>query len=550
MLYKRSFNIKNKRLIIVASILAIIIALSQIIGYNIDNYYTIKSIGTTHETVIKSVIKFIGLAIIFESIFVVIFNKIESYKVKEDNSENLNFLNSRKMFFIYFLLIVICYTPYFLHYYPGICSNDSLYELVEAKWSMGNLVNHHPVFHIFIIHICEKIGNIFGNSDEYGVAVYSIMQLIFTSFVFSYTSRYLTIKKVNKYIILGIMMFFILYVPFGIYSVTMWKDVPFALFMLLWLIELYELVTNEKYLNNKKQIIKFLTIAIMVILFRNNGIYVVTITLMTSIFAMIGKRKKMLFCTIFIIVFYLLYKGPIFKVLNIKDGPKKEALSIPIQQIARTVKYNGDKLTDEECWRIDSYLPYDEIGDAYYELTSDPVKEMFKEDNFEKDKIGFVKIWGKLLIKYPGEYIDSFLCGCFGYWYPQENNWVIATWDNNYDTPSYKYERVPIVKIDTIDYVSSMINNRKIPLISNLWNVGLVFIVIFVCMGYVIYKKQYRLIMIYIPIIALWLTTIASPVWCEYRYVYSAFTTLPMTTLVAIHITNKNSREKIERIKI
>ena len=543
MLYRKSFNIKNKRLIIFATIIAIIIAISQVIGYNIDNYYTIENIWLNQEIRVKSIIKFMGLAVLFESILAVVFNKIDTCEVVDDNGDKMKFLNSRKMVFVYFFLIIICYIPYFLHYYPGICTNDSLYELTKAKFSMGSLLNHHPVFHIFVIHICIKIGSLFGANDAYGVATYSILQLIFTAFVFSYTLRYLTKKKVNKYIRLIILMFFLLYVPFGTYSVTVWKDIPFALFMLLWIIELFELVTNRSYFDKKRHISKFLFIAIMVILFRNNGIYVVVFTLLASILVMKGIRKKMLLCTVVIIAFYVTYKGPIFKVFNIQDGPKKEALSIPIQQIARTVKYDGDYLTDDERWRIDEYLPYSEIGGAYYELISDPVKEKFKEDKFNEDKIGFIKIWGKLLVKYPMEYVDSFLCGCYGYWYPQENNWVIATWQQKYITPNYKYEIVPIVKLETIDYISGDINNRKVPVISNLYNVGLAFVVIFICMGYVIYKKQYRLAMIYIPIIMLWLTTIASPVWCEYRYVYSAFTTLPMTTIVTVYYANKKSKE-------
>ena len=43
------------------------------------------------------------------------------------------------------------------------------------------------------------------------------------------------------------------------------------------------------------------------------------------------------------------------------------------------------------------------------------------------------------------------------------------------------------------------------------------------------------------PIFALWLTTLASPVWCEYRYIYSIFTTLPITTILTISLANTNN---------
>ena len=76
-LFKKSFSISNKRLIIITSIIAVVIAVSQIIGYNIANYYTIRNIYSTHELLIKNILKFIGLSILFYAILVFVFSKIE-----------------------------------------------------------------------------------------------------------------------------------------------------------------------------------------------------------------------------------------------------------------------------------------------------------------------------------------------------------------------------------------------------------------------------------------------------------------------------------------
>ena len=45
---------------------------------------------------------------------------------------------------------------------------------------------------------------------------------------------------------------------------------------------------------------------------------------------------------------------------------------------------------------------------------------------------------------------------------------------------------------------------------------------------YGILNKDYRGILIYLPILVLWLTIVASPVFCEYRYAYPLFTALPL----------------------
>ena len=42
---------------------------------------------------------------------------------------------------------------------------------------------------------------------------------------------------------------FAFYPVFGMYSITIWKDIPFAIVMLLFILQLVDLVYNEKELN-------------------------------------------------------------------------------------------------------------------------------------------------------------------------------------------------------------------------------------------------------------------------------------------------------------
>ena len=57
---------------------------------------------------------------------------------------------------------------------------------------------------------------------------------------------------------------------------------------------------------------------------------------------------------------------------------------------------------------------------------------------------------------------------------------------------------------------------------------------------YVIYQKKYKLILAYMPVLFLWVTTIASPVWCEYRYIFSMFTCAPILIIAITEIIEKD----------
>lgn len=448
------------------------------------------------------------------------------------NRECKFFTNNKRSFFIIALIIFLLYLPYFLSGYPGIISTDSISEISSSLSSTNGMVNHHPVCHIAIISIFMNIGKIINNYNL-GIALYSIFQMICTAFTFSFVLYYMANKNVNFYIRLLCLGIFALYPPFASYAITMWKDVPFGLSMVLYTICMVELATNKDFLKNIKNKILLILVMMLVILFRNNGIYVVILSIPFMIFFTKNTRKAMIIISILIIGMYAIWKGPIFSLLNIKDGPIREALSVPLQQIARTVKYRGSELTDEEKEEIDKYIPVEKIGDLYYPLISDNVKDTLNNEAVKENKLDFIKLWLRLFVKYPREYVESFLSGSYGYWYPETKNWVIWEFDNaSYEIGrnalKIDIEKDSIINSALLDKIIHAINYTSITGVSGIFSIGLTFFATVTMLMYIVYKKKYKLILAYVPVMFLWLTTIASPVWCEYRYIYSLFTCAPI----------------------
>ena len=264
-----------------------------------------------------------------------------------------------------------------------------------------------------------------------------------------------------------------------------------------------------------------------------------------------GNRKKIALVLLVVMLFNILWKGPIFKLLNVTDGPVREMMSIPVQQIARTVKYRRSELTEEEKTKIQKYIDMDleEMGESYYPLISDNIKDHFNNEEFNNNKLDFISLWLSLFFKYPVEYVEAFLDNSFGYWYPQANNGILPTWyEYEYSEEIIGYDRKPVLNLEFLDGYYADINGRKMPIISMWISIGFVFWIMILCIGYMVCKKKYKLILAYIPILALWLTTIASPVYCEYRYIFGMFTCVPILTILIVSLANKKE-EKIKEVK-
>ncbi len=467
-------------------------------------------------------------------------------KIENIKEYKLFTANKRSIVFIA-IIIFMAYVPYILNYYPGSVLIDSVIQILQGTGAM-ELTNHHPVLHTQIIAICMNIGKGIFNSYQTGAFIYTLIQAITTAIIFSFCLYYMAKKKVPVIIRVGAMLFYMFCPHICFYTITMYKDTPFALSILLVTIGITELVTNtDNFMKSKFKII-FLALAITIAMFfRNNGVYAIILTFPFILISLKKYYKQLIIIFLIPIIFYEIVTGPIYNFCGIKQGSTREALSIPLQQFARLMVYKNDELTQQQKEKIMQYLPIENFKELYKDGFADPIKSQFSEEGFEKDKVGLIKLYIELALKFPTETIESFVKGSLGYYYPNTIGWGVYTGVNTEqfgENDEYKFEEQPIIKIKLLDKINEFVNTRNIPIISMISNIGFMFWLVLACIIYNIYNKKYRNILIFLPVLFIWLTALASPVFGEPRYVYSIFTCLPLFIGISVLSKRKNEDEK------
>lgn len=393
---------------------------------------------------------------------------------------------------------------------------------------MNEFTAHHPVLHTLIIKLFIKIGLLVKNSYSFGVGLYSFWQIEFMSMTFASVLIYMIKRNVNKYFIILSGLFFMVYPVMPIYGITMWKDVPFALVMVWYSICVLEIIHNkDRFINSKLYNVLFILIIFLVESFRNNGIYVIVFS---APFIILYNKKywKRLTCIFFMaIIIYKVLNGPVLSMLNIKKGSIREALSVPLQQLARVEINKRDMLTKEEYETIHKFIKCDHFETTYKTWLSDPIKDCFNEEYFKKNKFEFVKIWIKLFIKYPIQYFEAFFDNSVGYWYPEIDYMIVSRNIWNFED-GVKIKTSPFIEGKILRKYDSLIDKRNLPIITLFFSIGFNVWIMIASFGYCIYQRKNRLIMAYVPLLALWFTTLASPLYAEYRYIFSLFTCIPL----------------------
>lgn len=521
-----------------AGILGILFSIFFILGKALDDTDGLETISGSTNDLIKLLISFIGFSALFSALLALLFTFLLGRSSVKDEGYSDRFPlflgTGARACTIRGVFIFLCWLPYLIIMYPGILTPDSILQLSMA-FGESPLSNQHPVMHTLLIWIGMKLGGFSGNNNV-GVAIYSLIQMGIMAGIFAYTIGYLARLGINwKYRLICLGLYALLPIN-ALYSITMWKDVIFGGITLLVCIQLHEMVREpQRILNAKGRMAELIILFFLLSTFRNNGFYVFLLLIPVLLIAFRRYWKKMLLICFLPLLLYIVYAGPIFNAFKVQAGSPVEALSVPLQQLARTVKYHRSTLSAEEYAMIDEYLPVDKLAEIYTPRISDPVKVAFNADAFHDDKVTLLKVWARLLTKYPKTYITSFLCNNFGYWYPDVVYWFASygVYENSLGISQ------PLASGDGFFSRSTImtINHQFIvstPVLSMVYSIGFCVWILCICGAVFVLKNRKKLLIPLFMLSFLWLTTMASPVYAEYRYVYGLIVCVPLCIGVAL----------------
>lgn len=509
------FKAKDAKLHKYTIILSLILSIFLVLGHSLNTYYDLREIYGSIGNAIISILKIGIFATIIYFAIILITNLLQKTNSKP-NKEYKFLTTNKKSFFLAWGIIFVAWIPYFMQYFPGILSPDSIREIMQVVGQM-NYTTHHPIIHTLIIKLFIDIGSIFGDIPV-GIMLYSIAQMLTMSAIFAFAVYYMSkIKMPNGFRIFSLASFAI-YPIHAIYAVTMWKDILFGGIILLLTIWIYEFITNPQFIETKKSIIFFIIMSIMLIMLRKNGIFVILFTIPCLLLLRKDKIKRILLLTLATFILYFVLHTSLVTIFNAEKGEIREALAVPIQQMARVVKY--EDISDEQLAQIKKFIQSDEIATLYNPILADPIKDCVNSEMVNQNMLEFITLWITIFFQHPLQCIEAFLCNSYGYWYPEIDYWIIAGWGS----VQQLFGVQPIIQSSIIsNIVDFCIEQNKLPILFSIGgNCWIMLIALMLCL----YKKSYKLVTAFIPVIVVILTSMASPVFGEFRYVYGLFTTL------------------------
>ena len=373
----------------------------------------------------------IGIAIatipLSEEIFLS-FDRIQAWYVRKINTDGNMPQTLKKPLFCFlfsWLVIFLAWLPLFLANWPGNFVFDAQYQLREPL-GITPYSTHHPLIHTLLMGWAYKLGLHMGNVSA-GFQFYTIFQMLVLSSAFAYMICYMYRKGIPRCFRVGVLLWYALFPMHGLFAISTTKDVLFAAFFLYMMIFLVRLLYDKEkfsWISYGGLIIS----GILSMLFRNNAVYAIVAGLcLTAVLSRTWKERILLVALVAAMVagFRLGRHILITATSAINIDTYRESSSVPLQCLARVAAYRRADLDDVDYGAICVYIREEDVS-RYNPYLADPIKAYANEAALRSDSANFWKLWAKLGLRFPGEYLESIITNTLGYWYPLDSGIYIT----------------------------------------------------------------------------------------------------------------------------
>lgn len=339
-------------------------------------------------------------------------------------------LGAGKVFWLSLLLTVVSWLPAYLAYFPAVCSYDM--PIQTGQVVENYYIDHHPIAHTFLLKCFMQLGEKALGSVTGGIGIFALLQLLFLAGALACGVTLLYRRGTGSAALLLVQCWCMLY-PFHWYmGVSITKDTVFTGFFVLQLLCLCELTDVSGEEHRLRTELGFFICTVGMLLFRNNGKYAFLVLLVVLLAALLVRRAdrrylgRLLLWSVGAFLTGTLLLSAIFRLSGAEQGDRREMLSMPIQQLARTMLYHGgvgelpedDNTMGETDRELVNAFLLNESYRSYRPDISDPVKSNTNTYVVRYRAKDFLTTYLRLFAQYPGDYLNAALAVNAGYLYP------------------------------------------------------------------------------------------------------------------------------------
>lgn len=223
----------------------------------------------------------------------------------------------------YAFLLVLGWGIYFLAFYPGMMSADSLDQWQQML--TGQYIDHHPPFHTLTIWLLTRL--------YLSPATVAAAQLLALAVVSGLCFAFLESLGVERWLLWVACCIYAFSPVNGTMVVTLWKDVPFSIAVVGFTLLIAKILwSSGEWLSKPRNSIVLGMVCALVMLFRYDGLPIGVGVLLLLIAVYPKRWKNGLLSVVVCCLLYLGVRGPLYQYVGVRA---------PSQSSGEAVSYNA-----------------------------------------------------------------------------------------------------------------------------------------------------------------------------------------------------------------
>ena len=306
--------------------------------------------------------------------------------------------------------MLACWIPVWLAFWPGFFNADNVTQFYGYYDNMHSA--HHPLLHTQLLGGLMMLGidNSAEGSPAVGLALYCVVQMVLLAAMLAYACAWLRRRGAPFWPRMAVLAAFAAMPFYALWPMCAHKDVLFSALVLMVALQLCDLWRDGfRLLKSPLRIGAFVVTAALMMLFRNNGVYAfVLLTPFVVLLARSRRLRVLLLCAACVAV-YVGANAYLVHVTSAEPGSTVEMLSIPLQQIGRTLREQPDALDEADRALIETLYGEGDPGAIYDATLADALKWAISYDALDENLPQLLGLWVRLGLRYPLPYLEAFL---------------------------------------------------------------------------------------------------------------------------------------------
>ena len=427
---------------------------------------------------------------------------------------------------VVFLLLAACWIPAWLAYWPGLLNPDTLSQF-ESFYNEDPSA-HHPLLHTALLGFCMTLGIDLHPEGyaTYGVALYCGVQLVLLAASVAYACHWLGRRGAPLWARVAVTLVLALSPVYAPWAASTHKDVLFGAAVLVFCLQLTDL---WRFGLKPLRCAAFAASALWMMALRNNGVYALALLIpFAAAWARKGKRLQLAALLVVCALVYVAGNQAVIAALDAQPSEKVEILSIPLQQIARTLRDHPEAAELDEDGLLDTLYFETSPAEAYHPQIADPVKWAADYETLEENLPALLVLWGRIGIRYPQSYLEAFLVQNLPYYLPGSP--MLYNFDLKSEQPEWfpveEHSYLPGLRevYEAYDQTLCFAGIPGTRLLSHPATLVWLCLFGFVC---AVYRRRRGLMSAFLFLLVLWITCLLGPV-AILRYVLGLFYAVPV----------------------